>query len=121
MLFSLMVGPGFGFGLGKAWKYDIFFVDSLSTCIPIIRALTGKRVVFYCHFPDKVLSMGTYEDGGHRKEGAIKRLYRAPVDLLEEFTTGECCPSMYRFSVFFQILLTTFLTVVRCDCAFALA
>ena len=86
MLFSLLAGTGLGFG--EAWKYDVFFVDSLSTCIPILRALTGKRVVFYCHFPDKVLSMGTYEEGGHRKEGVVKRLYRAPVDLLEEFTTG---------------------------------
>jgi alpha-1,3/alpha-1,6-mannosyltransferase len=75
--------------LREAWRYDLFFVDSLSTCIPILRALTGKRVVFYCHFPDKVLSMGTYSEDGHSKESLIKRLYRAPVDILEEFTTGE--------------------------------
>jgi alpha-1,3/alpha-1,6-mannosyltransferase len=72
----------------EAWQYDLFFVDSLSTCVPILRALTGKRVIFYCHFPDKVLSMGTYAEDGHRKKSTLKRLYRAPVDILEEFTTG---------------------------------
>lgn len=73
----------------QASTYDVFFIDSLSTCIPFLRYITGKRVVFYCHFPDKVLSMGTYSEDNRRYESLLKRLYRAPVDILEEFTTGK--------------------------------
>lgn len=58
-------------------------------------------MVFYCHFPDKLLS-GGWEVGVDAKgEGtvgrktlarggvtALKRVYRWPVDKLEEWTTG---------------------------------
>ncbi|KAF8131987.1 hypothetical protein EV363DRAFT_1583600 [Boletus edulis] len=37
-------------------EHDIFFVDQLSTCIPLLRVLTGKCLLFYCHFPDKLLA-----------------------------------------------------------------
>lgn len=73
-------------------KYDIFFVDQLSTCIPFIRSLIQRRVVFYCHFPDKLLANGEYAEGKafRRRGGLLKRLYRLPMDLLEEITTSAC-------------------------------
>ncbi|MEM7363482.1 MAG: hypothetical protein AAF525_05625, partial [Pseudomonadota bacterium] len=37
------------------------------------------RILFYCHFPDQLLT---------RRESVLKRLYRAPIDWLEERTTG---------------------------------
>lgn len=69
--------------------YDVYFVDQLSTCIPFLRLLTKKRVVFYCHFPDKLLANGEFVEGqsGRWKSGVLKGLYRLPMDLLEEFTT----------------------------------
>jgi len=80
--------------------FDIFFVDQQSVCVPLLRWIGGTRVVFYCHFPDKLLSggweVGVDEKGegkvGRRKGGGgglVKRMYRWPVDKLEEWTTGQ--------------------------------
>ncbi|KAG2070154.1 mannosyltransferase [Suillus decipiens] len=72
----------------SAHQYDVFFVDQLSTCIPFLRRFCGKRVVFYCHFPDKLLANGAYEEDRRVKNVSIlKRIYRFPMDWLEEVTT----------------------------------
>ena len=47
--------------------------------VPLLRALTVARVLFYCHFPDLLLSA---------RQGALHRAYRAPLDWVEERTTG---------------------------------
>ncbi|KAF8273228.1 hypothetical protein EI94DRAFT_1826265 [Lactarius quietus] len=68
-------------------NYDVYFVDQLSTCIPALRLLTHKRVVFYCHFPDKLLANGEFVEGNMTKRGGLlKRTYRVPMDWLEEIT-----------------------------------
>ena len=85
-LMTYLLRPG-------APKYDVYFVDQLSTCVPLLRALGRTRVVFYCHFPDKLLADGAYVEGqAQRKGGLIKRIYRFPVDKLEEVTTREYAP-----------------------------
>ena len=79
--------------------FDVFFVDQLSVCVPLLRWCLQTRVVFYCHFPDKLLSGGWdlttagSQAGPTKKEvgglhDLLKGLYRLPVDLLEEFSTG---------------------------------
>ncbi|KAI6027968.1 glycosyltransferase family 4 protein [Pisolithus microcarpus] len=72
-------------------QHDVFFVDQLSTCIPLLRRLGGKRVVFYCHFPDKLLANGAFVEGSVQKRntGILKRIYRYPMDWLEEVTTRQ--------------------------------
>ena len=86
-------------------RFDVFIVDQLSICVPVLRWITGSRVVFYCHFPDKLLSGGweiTTDTAGGAKiargaekkqrargSGILKRLYRWPFDKLEEITTGQ--------------------------------
>ncbi|PBK65735.1 mannosyltransferase [Armillaria solidipes] len=72
-------------------KYDVFFVDQLSTCIPYLRMLGKTRVVFYCHFPDKLLANGAFIEGSAmRKQGSLlKRIYRFPMDWWEEITTRQ--------------------------------
>lgn len=71
-----------------ASSYDVYFVDQLSTCIPALRFLAQKRVVFYCHFPDKLLANGEFVEGKMKKRGSVlKRAYRLPMDWLEEVTT----------------------------------
>ncbi|KAI0344995.1 glycosyltransferase family 4 protein, partial [Trametopsis cervina] len=71
-------------------KYDVFFVDQLSTCVPLLRTLGKTRVVFYCHFPDKLLADGAYVEGQVRRStGLLKRIYRYPMDKLEEITTRQ--------------------------------
>jgi alpha-1,3/alpha-1,6-mannosyltransferase len=71
-------------------RYDVYFVDQLSTCIPFLRAIANRRVVFYCHFPDKLLADGEYVEGRSTRQNAgfLKRLYRWPMDWIEEATTS---------------------------------
>ncbi|KAF9115076.1 Alpha-1,3-mannosyltransferase-like protein [Mortierella sp. AM989] len=59
-------------------KLDIIIVDQLSVSIPLLR-LTGAKIFFYCHFPDKLLT---------KRESLLKKIYRVPVDFIEELTTG---------------------------------
>ncbi|XP_062986968.1 alpha-1,3/1,6-mannosyltransferase ALG2 [Elgaria multicarinata webbii] len=61
-------------------EVDVFVCDQVSACIPILRlARRRKKVLFYCHFPDQLLT---------KRESLIKHVYRAPLDWLEEYTTG---------------------------------
>ena len=53
--------------LYRRCNFDIFVVDQLSAPIPLLRTALGTGVVFYCHFPDKLLT---------GRETLVKRLYR---------------------------------------------
>ncbi|KAJ3779641.1 hypothetical protein GGU10DRAFT_400545 [Lentinula aff. detonsa] len=88
-LLKSLLSPG-------APKYDVFFVEQLSTCITLLRVIGRTRVVFYCHFPYKLLANGEFiKDPISRaqrnmlKGGLLKRIYRYPMDWLEEITTGQ--------------------------------
>ncbi|KAK7044094.1 Alpha-1,3-mannosyltransferase-like protein [Paramarasmius palmivorus] len=85
---------------GSELPYDVYFVDQLSTCVPFLRILGKTRVVFYCHFPDKLLANGELIEEKGRGDGEIrfrmkkkgslmKQLYRYPMDWLEEVTTRQ--------------------------------
>ncbi|PBC27493.1 alpha-1,3/1,6-mannosyltransferase ALG2 [Apis cerana] len=73
---------------------DIVFCDLVSVCIPILR-LRIPYIIFYCHYPDQLLS---------QSKGISKQLYRAPLNYLEELTTGMAhkifVNSIYTLSVF---------------------
>lgn len=59
---------------------DLFL--KLSRCHFIMvdqRSCMLIQVVFYCHFPDLLLAKHTT---------ILRRLYRKPIDLIEELTTG---------------------------------
>mmetsp|Transcript_11684 Transcript_11684/g.17701 ORF Transcript_11684/g.17701 Transcript_11684/m.17701 type:complete len:461 (-) Transcript_11684:88-1470(-) len=58
---------------------DIVFIDGVSMPIPILQYF-GIPVLFYCHFPDKLLCT--------QRKSFLKRAYRLPIDVLEETTTG---------------------------------
>ena len=57
---------------------DVVICDQVSACIPVLK-LGKAKVIFYCHFPDMLLT---------QRRTLLKKLYRAPIDWLEEFTTG---------------------------------
>ncbi|CAM9954708.1 unnamed protein product [Pylaiella littoralis] len=61
----------------------VIFCDGVSAPVPLLR-MAGP-VLFYCHFPDKLLCV--------RRGSLLKRAYRWPLDLLEEATTG-CASSV---------------------------
>lgn len=59
--------------------YDYYLLDQVSFPIPILKMKTS-RVVFYCHFPDKLLSTN--------RSSFIMQFYRYFLDYFEEVTTG---------------------------------
>mmetsp|Transcript_22056 Transcript_22056/g.28158 ORF Transcript_22056/g.28158 Transcript_22056/m.28158 type:complete len:402 (-) Transcript_22056:53-1258(-) len=59
-------------------KMDIVILDQVSHPIPLFK-LFRIKTLFYCHYPDKLLT---------QRHGILKKLYRAPLDYFEEFTTG---------------------------------
>ncbi|KAK3714965.1 Alpha-1,3-mannosyltransferase-like protein [Vermiconidia calcicola] len=68
---------------------DVFLVDQLSACIPLLRRLCPKaKVLFYGHFPDRLLAQE-----GSGKTKLLKRLYRQPFDNIESWSTG-CADSI---------------------------
>lgn len=64
---------------GEFW--DVIIVDQVSVCVPLLRLALPRGIAFYCHFPDKLLC-------ARRGASLLKRAYRAPLDFLEEETTG---------------------------------
>ena len=59
-------------------QFDMIFCDQISACIPVLK-FSGKKILFYCHFPDMLLT---------QRKSTLKNLYRAPIDWLEEKSTG---------------------------------
>ena len=59
--------------------FDLIFCDQISACIPFLRMFTRAKIIFYCHFPDQLLT---------QRKSFLKKLYRAPIDWFEEKTTG---------------------------------
>jgi alpha-1,3/alpha-1,6-mannosyltransferase len=60
-------------------RFDVVFGDLVSQPIPILRLMTRAKVLFYCHFPDRLLAPSG---------GALYRLYRAPIDWSERAAIG---------------------------------
>ncbi|KAF4524466.1 hypothetical protein B566_EDAN013080 [Ephemera danica] len=58
---------------------DVIFCDQISACIPVLK-FGHANILFYCHFPDQLLSI---------PGGWLKKLYRAPINWLEQTTTGQ--------------------------------
>jgi len=96
----LLVPPSHPFASSADWSlrrqlapFDVLVIDQLSASIPLLRLAGLNRVVFYCHFPDLLLapdrsaSLGAIQANRSLK-GRVRALYRAPIDKIEELTTG---------------------------------
>ena len=62
---------------GQLDHYDLFIIDELSTCLPFLHLFSDAKLFFYCHFPDKFMSI---------RNSLLKSLYRIPFDLMEQFS-----------------------------------
>jgi alpha-1,3/alpha-1,6-mannosyltransferase len=56
---------------------DVVFCDVVAHVVPLLRRVCDARVVFYCHYPDSLLT----PDGSRARRGYA--LYRRPLDALE--------------------------------------
>lgn len=114
-------------------SFDIILADQVSVVVPILKlkksakvfwwiwwnqllwydhwdiwSLYLMQVVFYCHFPDLLLAQRTT---------ILRRIYRKPIDFIEEITTGFCWQSAFcpwclficyrRFTCFFLSVQTS--------------
>lgn len=68
------------FLLLNAHHYDIIFIDQLSISIPLLKFFSSCHILFYCHHPDLLLTTRT---------NILKKLYRFPIDYLEQLTTSQ--------------------------------
>lgn len=55
-------------------RFDVIFADLVAQSIPPLRLLTTAKVIFYCHFPDRLMAPS---------RGRLYRYYRAPIDWAE--------------------------------------
>lgn len=59
---------------GNIPDYDVIIVDQVAAVVPLLRLLLpGVRILFYCHFPDLLLS---------QRSSLVKSLYRSAVPSL---------------------------------------
>ncbi|ODQ45517.1 hypothetical protein PICMEDRAFT_11979 [Pichia membranifaciens NRRL Y-2026] len=64
----------------KIFKYDVLILDQLSYCIPLLHLFSwNTRILFYCHFPDKLLAPHT---------SVLRQVYRFLFDAVEEISTS---------------------------------
>jgi alpha-1,3/alpha-1,6-mannosyltransferase len=56
-------------------EVDVVFCDLVAHIVPILRRSPKARILFYCHYPDRLLVHGG---------SWIYRLYRLPIDWAEE-------------------------------------
>nr|CAD2186054.1 unnamed protein product [Meloidogyne enterolobii] len=59
---------------------DLVFCDQISAPLPILRLFCGCSILFYCHYPDKLLAI--------KRDTFLKRLYRLFIDNIETWTMG---------------------------------
>lgn len=88
-------------------EFDVVVCDQVSACIPVFRlARRRKKILFYCHFPDLLLT---------KRDSFLKRLYRAPIDWIEEYTTGmaDCILVNSQFTA--AVFKKTFKTLSHID------
>ncbi|KAI8854503.1 hypothetical protein BC829DRAFT_380095 [Chytridium lagenaria] len=82
---------------------QVALLDQISLSVPILR-LVFPRVVFYCHFPDRLLTT---------RKSWVKRLYRKPFDAVEEFTTGLADETMVNSNFTKEVFKAEFKTIKR--------
>ncbi len=78
---------------------DIFIVDQLSLAVPLLRLFTSSRVLFYCHFPDLLLSP---------RHSLLKRIYRFPFDFIEQLTTNSAHKILVNSAFTKEVFFSTF-------------
>ena len=69
-----------GRGGSRQRPYDLVIADQVSVFCPVVKALSATPVLFYCHFPDLLLSPP--------RHSALRRAYRWPLDWAEEAAAG---------------------------------
>uniref|UniRef100_A0A8D8YA14 Alpha-1,3/1,6-mannosyltransferase ALG2 n=1 Tax=Cacopsylla melanoneura TaxID=428564 RepID=A0A8D8YA14_9HEMI len=84
-------------------KPDLVFCDLVSVCIPILQ-WKNIQVLFYCHYPDQLLS---------KRGSFIKSIYRFPLNKLEEWTTCRADKILVNSEFTRSVVLSTFTSLKK--------
>lgn len=79
--------------------FDLIICDQISACLPILKCFTRSKIIFYCHFPDQLQT---------QRKTWLKRVYRWPIDTLEERTTGIADRVMVNSCFTYKVFHETF-------------
>ncbi|GAA5843533.1 hypothetical protein JCM11251_001648 [Rhodosporidiobolus azoricus] len=103
--------------------FDVLVVDQLSASVPLLRWFGFNRVIFYCHFPDLLLSTGSAANPARvldpraprpfRLGSELRAFYRAPIDVLEQMSTGEADKILVNSEFTSQVFQRTFADLRR--------
>ena len=74
-----MIAAAIYLTLFSGLKPDVIICDQISNAIPVLKLLTPAKIIFYCHYPDQLLT---------DRNSFWKRTYRHMMDFLEEWTLG---------------------------------
>ena len=84
-------------------EFDVIICDQISACVPILK-WSGAKVLFYCHFPDQLLTT---------RKSWLKKMYRWPIDSLEEWTTGQAHEVLVNSNFTAQVFHSTFRSLMH--------
>lgn len=84
--------------------YDIIIADQVSAIIPFLKLFTTARILFYCHFPDLLLA---------QRRSPLHSLYRAPLDWIEQTTTGQADSVLVNSKFTRRVFADTFVRLHR--------
>ena len=85
---------------------DVYIVDQVSMCVPFLKVFSSKKVLFYCHYPDMLLT---------QRNSFFKLLYRKPLDYLEGLTTSMADKILVNSLYTKRVVSETFSHVGRCE------
>lgn len=85
-------------------KIDIIICDQIAACIPILHWFTSAKIIFYCHFPDLLLTT---------RKSTLKIIYRKPLDFVEEYGTGKSDVVLVNSAFTRKIFKETFKTLTH--------
>lgn len=92
--------------------YDLIFIDQNPAGIPWLRHLSGARVVYYCHHPDKEISnslaLQRARDRGQSGPSVLRTIYRIPLDFYEEATTDSADKILVNSAYTQRVFITSF-------------
>ena len=83
---------------------QVVVVDQVSSPIVLLRLASNAAVLFYCHFPDMLLAT---------RKSFLRRLYRAPVNAFEEFSTGLAHKVVVNSKFTAEVFAKTFQSLYR--------
>lgn len=95
------------FVLSRQKPIDVIICDQISLGIPVLRwAMHQPKIIFYCHFPDQLLA---------KPGSTLKTIYRAPLNYLEELTTGQADGLLVNSKFTRRVFKSTFKSLSHID------